>query len=88
MTTWGELNEARDNAILITTRYLGTHQIRRDVYVGSDHASPCSPSRQRCVGREACHVLSFPANREGQDSRIVSVNPGYSHTLRYLWPNF
>ena len=38
MTTWGELNEARDNAILITTWYSGTHQIWRDVYVGPDHA--------------------------------------------------
>lgn len=37
-TTWGELNEARDNAILITTWYSGTHQIWRDVYVGPDHA--------------------------------------------------
>jgi homoserine O-acetyltransferase/O-succinyltransferase len=38
VTTWGELNEARDNAILITTWYSGTHQIWRDVYVGPDHA--------------------------------------------------
>lgn len=26
-TTFGELSEARDNAVLITTRYSGTHQI-------------------------------------------------------------
>jgi homoserine acetyltransferase len=38
VTTWGELNEARDNAILITTWYSGTHQIWRDVYVGAEHA--------------------------------------------------
>ena len=38
VTTWGELNEARDNAILITTWYSGTHQIWRDVYVGPEHA--------------------------------------------------
>ena len=37
-TTWGELNEARDNAILITTWFSGTHQIWREVYVGADHA--------------------------------------------------
>ena len=37
MTTWGEPNEARDNAILITTWYSGTHQIWREVYVGSDY---------------------------------------------------
>ncbi len=38
VTTWGELDEARDNAILITTWYSGTHQIWRDVYVGDGHA--------------------------------------------------
>ena len=36
--TFGELNEARDNAVLVTTWYSGTHQILRDVYVGSGHA--------------------------------------------------
>jgi homoserine O-acetyltransferase len=42
-TTWGELNDARDNAVLITTWFSGTHQIWRDVYVGPDHA--LDPSR-------------------------------------------
>ncbi len=37
-TTWGTLSEAKDNAILITTWYSGTHQIWRDVYVGPEHA--------------------------------------------------
>ena len=32
--TFGELNEARDNAILVTTWYSGTHQIWDDVYIG------------------------------------------------------
>ncbi|MCC2029525.1 alpha/beta fold hydrolase [Microbacterium tenebrionis] len=36
--TWGTLNEARDNAILITTWYSGTHQIWADAYVGPEHA--------------------------------------------------
>ena len=57
MTTWGELNEARDNAILITTWYSGTHQIWRDVYVGAGpRARPRAvlhrrdqPDRQRAV---------------------------------------
>lgn len=31
VTTWGQLNEARDNAILITTWYSGTHQDRKSV---------------------------------------------------------
>ena len=38
VTTWGELSDAKDNAILITTWYSGTHQIWRDIYVGPDHA--------------------------------------------------
>ena len=29
--TFGELNEAKDNAILVTTWYSGTHQIWADV---------------------------------------------------------
>ncbi len=37
-TTFGELSAAKDNAILITTWYSGTHQIFRDVYIGPEHA--------------------------------------------------
>ena len=61
VTTWGELNEARDNAILITTWYSGTHQIWRDVYVGArPRTEPGAvlhrrdqPDRQRAVGSAA-----------------------------------
>ncbi|RNI20469.1 alpha/beta fold hydrolase [Flexivirga caeni] len=38
VATFGTLNEAKDNAILIPTWYSGTHQIWRDVYIGPDHA--------------------------------------------------
>lgn len=38
VATFGELNEARDNAIFISTWYSGTHQIWRDAYIGPDHA--------------------------------------------------
>jgi homoserine O-acetyltransferase/O-succinyltransferase len=38
VTTFGTLNEAKDNAILIVTWFSGTHQIFRDVYVGPDRA--------------------------------------------------
>ncbi|MFP5022247.1 alpha/beta fold hydrolase [Pseudonocardia phyllosphaerae] len=38
VATFGELNEAKDNAILVSTWYSGTHQIWRDVYIGPDHA--------------------------------------------------
>lgn len=38
IATWGELNDAKDNAVLIPTWYSGTHQTWRDVYVGPEHA--------------------------------------------------
>ncbi|SDF96485.1 alpha/beta fold hydrolase [Pseudonocardia oroxyli] len=38
VATFGTLNEAKDNAILVTTWYSGTHQIWRDAYIGPDHA--------------------------------------------------
>jgi homoserine O-acetyltransferase/O-succinyltransferase len=44
VTTWAEWSEARDNAILITTWYLGTHQICRDIYV---LPLSCSHARRR-----------------------------------------
>lgn len=38
VATFGSLNAARDNAVLVTTWYSGTHQIWRDVYIGHEHA--------------------------------------------------
>ncbi|OLL73216.1 Homoserine O-acetyltransferase [Pseudonocardia sp. Ae168_Ps1] len=38
VATFGTLNAAKDNAILVTTWYSGTHQIFRDVYIGPEHA--------------------------------------------------
>ncbi len=36
--TFGELKETKDNAILVTTWYSGTHQIWDDAYIGPEHA--------------------------------------------------
>lgn len=36
--TFGTLNEAKDNAILVTTWYSETHQIWDDVYIGPERA--------------------------------------------------
>jgi homoserine O-acetyltransferase len=36
--TFEELNVARDNGILVTTWYSGTHQIFAGAYIGSEHA--------------------------------------------------
>ena len=38
VATRGELNEARDNAILLPTWFTGTHQAWIDTYIGEDHA--------------------------------------------------
>jgi homoserine O-acetyltransferase len=35
---FGELNEARDNVILVTTWCSGTRQLGADVYIGPEHA--------------------------------------------------
>ena len=36
--TFGELNEAKDNAIFISTWFSGTHQMLADAYIGPEHA--------------------------------------------------
>lgn len=85
VTTWGELNEARDNAILITTWYSGTHQIWRDAYVGPEHAlnpekyfivainqigNGLSVSPHNATGaNESISMSSFPKVRIGDDVR-------------------
>ncbi len=38
IATFGELNDAKDNAIVVPTWYSGTHQIWREAYIGPDHA--------------------------------------------------
>jgi homoserine acetyltransferase len=55
VTTWGELNDARDNAILITTWYSGTHQIWR-------RAGTRRPSH--CRGRAGTGSARPSGNRE------------------------
>ncbi len=83
VTTWGELNAAKDNAILITTWFSGTHQIWREVYVGPDHAlnpdryfivavnqigSGLSTSPHNAAGANADLAMSkFPNVRIGDD---------------------
>lgn len=38
VATFGTLSPERDNAILVSTWYSGTHQIWRDAYIGAGHA--------------------------------------------------
>lgn len=73
-TTWGELNEAKDNAILITTWYSGTHQIWRDVYVGPEHA--LNPERYFivCIDQIGSGLSVSPHNADGANAGIAMAN--------------
>lgn len=83
VATFGTLNEAKDNVVLVTTWYSGTHQIWRDVYIGPDHAldpgryfivvvdqigSGLSTSPHNAAGANAELAMSrFPHVRIGDD---------------------
>ncbi len=83
VTTFGELSEARDNAILVSTWYSGSHQIWRDAYIGSGKAldpdqyfivvidqigSGLSTSPHNASGSNADLAMSkFPKVRIGDD---------------------
>jgi homoserine O-acetyltransferase len=70
-TTWGELSPAKDNAVLITTWYSGTHQIWRDVYVGPGHA--LDPSRYFivCIDQIGSGLSVSPHNADGPNAEIA-----------------
>ncbi|MBA2441652.1 MAG: alpha/beta fold hydrolase [Rubrobacter sp.] len=71
VTTWGELNEAKDNAILITTWFSGTHQIWREVYVGPDHA--LNPERYFIVAinQIGSGLSTSPHNADGSNADLA-----------------
>lgn len=68
VATFGELNEARDNAILITSWYSGTHQVWRDVYIGPEHA--LDPNRYFivAVNQIGSGLSTSPHNAEGANA--------------------
>jgi homoserine O-acetyltransferase len=74
VATFGELNEARDNGILVTTWYSGTHQIFRDVYIGPDHA--LNPDRYFivCVNQIGSGLSTSPHNADGPNADIAMSN--------------
>lgn len=71
VATWGELNQARDNAILITTWYSATHQIWRDRYIGPGRA--LDPSRYFIVAvNQIGNGLSVsPHNADGANAGLA-----------------
>src|SRR5215217_3508541 len=70
VTTRGELNEAKNNAILIVTWYSGTHQIWRDAYVGPGHA--LDPERYFIVAinQIGSGLSTSPHNADGPNAGI------------------
>ena len=71
MATFGELTEAKDNAILIPTGYASTHQIWRDVYIGPDRA--LNPERYFIVSinQIGSGLSTSPHNADGANARIA-----------------
>ena len=71
VATFGELNEARDNAILIPTWFSGTHQIWREVYVGAEHA--LDPTRYFIVvvDQIGSGLSTSPHNADGANAEIA-----------------
>jgi homoserine O-acetyltransferase/O-succinyltransferase len=70
MATFGTLSPSKDNAILVTTWYSGTHQIWRDQYIGEGHA--LDPSRYFIVviDQIGSGLSTSPHNASGDNAEI------------------
>jgi homoserine O-acetyltransferase len=71
VATFGTLNAAKDNAILVTTWYSGTHQIFRDVYIGPDHALNPEKYFIVVVNQIGNGLSTSPHNAEGPNASIA-----------------
>ncbi|MDV6296851.1 alpha/beta fold hydrolase (plasmid) [Rhodococcus aetherivorans] len=71
VATFGTLNEAKDNAILIPTWYSGTHQIWRDAYIGPDHALDPNKYFIVCVDQIGNGLSTSPHNATGVNAEIA-----------------
>ena len=71
VATFGALNDARDNAVLVTTWYSGTHQIWRDAYIGEGHA--LDPSRYFIVAVDqiGSGLSTSPHTADGANAEIA-----------------
>lgn len=66
--THGELNAARNNAILVTTWFSGTGKVMEDVYVGAGHALDPSKYFIVIVDQIGSGLSSSPHNTSGAQS--------------------
>lgn len=71
VAAFGQLNAARDNAILVPTWYSGTHQIWHDVYIGPEHA--LNPDRYFIVAVDqiGSGLSTSPHNADGPNADIT-----------------
>ncbi len=65
VATFGALNEARDNAILVPTWFSGTHQIWREVYIGPEHALDPTAYFIVAVNQIGSGLSTSPHNADG-----------------------
>lgn len=71
VATFGELNAAKDNAVLVLTWYSGTHQIWRDAYIGPEHALNPENYFIVCVNQIGSGLSTSPHNAEGANAGIA-----------------
>jgi homoserine O-acetyltransferase/O-succinyltransferase len=71
VATFGTLNEAKDNAILVTTWYSGTHQIWRDVYIGPEHALNPEQYFIVVIDQIGSGLSTSPHNADGANAEIA-----------------
>jgi homoserine O-acetyltransferase/O-succinyltransferase len=71
VATFGELNGAKDNAILVTTWFSGTHQIWREVYIGPDHALDPTAYFIVAVNQIGSGLSTSPHNADGPNADLA-----------------
>lgn len=71
VATFGSLNPAKSNAVLITTWYSGTHQIWREQYIGTGHALDPSEYFIVVVNQIGSGLSVSPHNAAGANAQIA-----------------
>src|SRR4051794_4802959 len=71
VATFGTLNDAKDNAILVTTWYSGTHQIWREQYIGPRHALDPDKYLIVVVDQIGSGLSTSPHNADGPNAEIA-----------------
>lgn len=69
--TFGTLNEAKDNAVLVSTWYSGTHQIWREHYIGEGHALDPSSYFIVVVDQIGSGLSTSPHNASGPNADLA-----------------